>query len=86
MPSLLYIFLGGPYYGGDPAQLQQQSAAVKITRERCENLFKSLRSHPSIPMFLEPQDIMNPKYNQLQQENLEFINMVQIETNFRQNK
>jgi hypothetical protein len=51
----------------------------KEVKQRCDNLFQTLKCHPSISLFLEPLDPSHPRFAELQQD---FINLHRIELNY----
>ena len=59
--------------------------AVQQTRDKCEQMFNTLKCHPAIPMFLAPPDITNPRYKQVETE-MPFMNLTRIEIKLRNNE
>lgn len=64
-------------------QKKQSLTNPKDVRQKCEQIFQLLNCHGSISLFLEPLDPNHPRFNELQNE---FINFHRIQLNFRNNK
>ena len=75
----------GEVSGTNARNIQRKSNPMnpKDIKSKCELVFQSLRTHPSVYLFLEPLDPSNPRFNELQ---AEFINLHKIELNLRSGK
>ena len=58
-----------------------QQEALEV-RKQCENVFRCLKMHPSVALFVQPPDFNDPHFHQMLMENPDFLNLTQIEMNF----
>jgi hypothetical protein len=73
----------GEVSGSNARVLSKTKSGSKDSKMGMEEIFQLLRGHQSIQLFLEPLNPNHPKFNDVRGD---FINLTNIELNFRSNK
>lgn len=73
----------GEVSGSNARVLSKSKSGGKDPKMGMEEMFQLLRGHQSIQLFLEPLNPNHPKFNEIRSD---FINLTNIELNFRSNK